>query len=210
MRITDVRPITDKKSLVETETGECFCLYQSELKKNDLFRGAELSEDDYYRIKEEILLKRAKKRALYLLQYGRKTEGKLQEKLARDRYPRDIVEEAVAYVKSFGYLDDDAYVRDYVDLNKSRKSRKEMVFYLRQKGVPKELIDRVMQEEYEPTDPADAIRRILQQKGYDPREKDEKKKQKILGYLVRKGFSFREIKKQMELEEETYEGNWDV
>lgn len=208
MQITKIRPINAKKVFIETDEKEGFCLYLGEVKKLGILCGMELSAEDYQHIREEILVKRAKKRALYLLNFGRKTEDQLKRKLIQDRYPRDVAQEAVAYAKSFGYLDDNAFARDYIELNKGRKSKREMAMALFQKGLSKEEIRQAMEEAYHQADHVDAIRRLLHQKGYDPTEKDEKKRQKIMGYLVRKGFPWREVQRQMELEEEEAACEW--
>lgn len=208
MQITKIRPVNEKKVFIETDEKEGFCLYLGEVKKLGILCGMELSAEDYRHIREEILIKRAKKRALYLLNFGRKTEGQLKGKLIRDRYPKDVAQEAVEYAKSFGYLDDAAFARDYIELNKDRKSKREMALALFQKGLSKEEIRQAMEEVYDQEDHVNAIRRILRQKGYDPQEKDEKKRQKIIGYLARKGFSWREVQRQMELEEEEIRSEW--
>ncbi|MDD7770713.1 regulatory protein RecX, partial [Suipraeoptans intestinalis] len=208
MQITKIRPVNEKKVFIETDEKEGFCLYLGEVKKLGILCGMELSAEDYRHIREEILVKRAKKRALYLLNFGRKTEDQLKRKLIQDRYPKDVAREAVEYAKSFGYLDDAAFARDYIELNKDRKSKREMALALFQKGLSKEEIRQAMEEVYDQEDHVNAIRRILHQKGYDPREKDEKKRQKIIGYLARKGFSWREVQRQMELEEEEIRSEW--
>lgn len=77
-----------------------------------------------------------------------------------------------------------------------------------QKGISKESILHAMKEAYNEEDNVRAIRRLLQQKGYDPREKDDQKRQKIIGYLLRKGFSWREVKGQMEWDEEEPSCEW--
>ena len=42
------------------------------------------------------------------------TEKKLRQKLVEGKYPEDIIDIALAYVKSYGYIDDEAYARDYM------------------------------------------------------------------------------------------------
>ena len=51
---------------------------------------------------EEDLLKKAKLRAMYLLNICDRTEAELREKLKKNEYPREIIEQAIQYVKSFG------------------------------------------------------------------------------------------------------------
>lgn len=64
----------------------------------------------------------------------------------------ELVEQAVAYVKSYGYLDDERYVRNYIEYRKDQKSRRQLEQELQfRKGVSPELIRKVY-EELEPAD----------------------------------------------------------
>ena len=56
--------------------------------------------------------KRAKHRALYLLERCDRTEQELRTKLSRS-YEPEIVEEAIRYVKQYGYIDDKRYAATF-------------------------------------------------------------------------------------------------
>ena len=49
-----------------------------------------------------------------------RTEAQLREKLLQAEFSPELVEEAVAYVKSFGYIDDERYVRNYIEYRSSQ------------------------------------------------------------------------------------------
>ena len=74
-------------------------------------------------MKDEI--RRAKLRALHLLTAMDRTEAQLREKLQAS-YNEEVVEAAVEYVKSFGYLDDERYVKVYIESKSRTKSRKQI------------------------------------------------------------------------------------
>ena len=95
--------------------------------------------------KTDDLTKRAKLRALHLLEYMDRSEHQLYEKLRAD-YPEDVVNIAMAYVKSFGYVNDEGYAKRYIENRKGSKSKEEIKMALLQKGVSKELISNAMQE----------------------------------------------------------------
>lgn len=117
-----------------------------------------------------------------------RTEAQLREKLLAAEFDSETVEAAIDYVKSFGYLDDERYVRNYIEYRKDQKSRLQLVQELQyRKGVPEELIRKVY-EELEPVDEKLLIRRYLEKKGYDPESWDERRKQKAAAALMRKGF----------------------
>lgn len=122
-----------------------------------------------------------------------RTEAQLRDKLLQAEFEAEIVEQAIAYVKSFGYLDDERYVRNYIEVRQSVKSRRQLEQELQyRKGVPKELIQKVY-EELEPADEKALIRRQLEKKNYDPLTCEEKLRQKLIASLLRKGFQMSDI-----------------
>ena len=95
-----------------------------------------------------------------------RTEAQLRDKLLQAEFEPELVEQAIAYVKSYGYLDDERYVRNYIEVRQSQKSRRQLEQELQyRKGVPKELIQKVY-EELEPADEKVLIRRLLEKKYY--------------------------------------------
>ena len=78
----------------------------------------------------EELLKEAKLKALQLLTGMDRTENQLREKLKQKEYPTEIVEQAIEYVKSFGYINDERYAQRYIEYKKTRKSKKELYMEL--------------------------------------------------------------------------------
>ena len=77
MRVTAVTPVDKRKCKVFLEEEDfAFPLYRGEAERFHIQEGSELPEAVYLRIVEEILVPRAKERALYLLQaQGRSTDG---------------------------------------------------------------------------------------------------------------------------------------
>ena len=193
MIITNIEAATNAKYKVYIDGEYAFILYKKELSRYHIAAGQELEEGVWQKIRTEVIGKRAKLRALHLLNDMGRTEAQLRQKLERDGYTTDVVEEAVSYVKSFGYINDENYARIYIDSRKNRKSRKEIFANLLQKGIDREVVDRVFEECYEGEDARKAIAQILKKKHYDPEKADRKETQKILGYLSRKGFGYEDI-----------------
>ena len=193
MIITNIEAATNAKYKVYIDGEYAFILYKKELSRYHIAAGQELEEGVWQKIRTEVIGKRAKLRALHLLNDMGRTEAQLRQKLERDGYTTDVAEEAVSYVKSFGYINDENYARIYIDSRKNRKSRKEIFANLLQKGIDREVVDRVFEECYEGEDARKAIAQILKKKHYDPETADRKETQKILGYLSRKGFGYEDI-----------------
>ena len=109
MTVTKVEPLTKMKFKVYLDGQFAFVLYKGELSRFGIKEGVNLSEEMEEKIRMEVILKRAKLRALHLLEDMDRTEAALREKLRQGMYSADAVDKAVEYVKSFGYLNDARY-----------------------------------------------------------------------------------------------------
>ena len=138
---------------------------------------------------------------MHLLNDMGRTESQLRTKLLRNDYPPDIVEEAIAYVKSFGYINDAEYARNFIENRKEKKSKKEIYAALCQKGLPKDLIETALEERYADDDSIAAIEAIVRKKKFDPKSTDYREMQKMMGYLVRKGFRYDDIRQVIQVSE---------
>lgn len=201
MVVTKVEAVTKTKYKVYVDGQFAFILYKGELSRFHIAEDQELSQEIYEKIRTEVILKRAKLRAMHLLNDMWRTEAQLREKLTRNEYPVDIVEAAISYVKSFGYINDYEYARSFIESRKERKSRREIYMQLVGKGVSRELIDEAFEESYEREDSTEAIRRLLEKKHYDRENTTLEEKKKIMAYLVRKGFGYDDIRKTMQIYE---------
>ena len=146
MVVTRVEAVTKTKYKVYVDGQFAFILYKGELSRFHIAEDQELSQESYEKIRTEVILKRAKLRAMHLLNDMWRTEAQLREKLTRNEYPADIVEAAISYVKSFGYINDYEYARSFIESRKERKRRREIYMQLVGKGVSRELIDEAFEE----------------------------------------------------------------
>ena len=114
---------------------EKYCLlYYNEIRRLGFHEQDEIGQEEFEEL-NKLLLHRAKLKAMSLLKYQDRTKKELKERLMRAEFPEFITEGAVAYVESFGYINDDAYIRNFIDSRKDKKSRREIYALLRQKGV---------------------------------------------------------------------------
>lgn len=200
MIITDLEPITKTKVKVFADEEFAFVLTKSELEHFRLVKGSEIEAALYKHITEEVLLKKAKLKALNLLKARDYTESALRDKLKADFYPPFLIDKAVSYVKSYNYINDARFIDNFCRLNKDTMSRQMLIFKLRQKGAPSELIDAYMSELE--TDSTPQLLRLIRNKCGDNVEefmKDAKKKQKLMGFLLRRGYSYSEIKEAVQI-----------
>ena len=117
MIVTQITGIGKGRYRVYIEEQPAFLLYGGELRKLGIKEGEEISEECLREIREKILPVRAKKRAMNLLQKRDYTAAGLREKLRNGEYPESCIEEAVAYVEAYGYVDDLRYTRDFITYN---------------------------------------------------------------------------------------------
>ena len=80
MNVTKVEAITKTKFRVEVEEEFAFVLYKGELKRYGVIEGEEISKETYDTIRKDVILKRAKLRAMHLLTDMPRTEKGLREK----------------------------------------------------------------------------------------------------------------------------------
>lgn len=196
--ITKVEAVSKTKFRVEVDHEFAFVLYKGELKRFHIAEGEELSEEVYGQIRSEVILKRAKLRAMHLLTDMGRTESGLREKLRQNQYPEDMIEQAMDYVRSFGYLDDLKYAENYIESHKNSKSKKELYGALVQKGVPSEQIQLAFESSYEEESTQEAIQKLIAKRRVDVAAATEEELHKLYGYLARKGFRYEEIRKAIE------------
>lgn len=198
MIVTKIEAVTKAKSRVYVDGQFAFVLYRGELSHYQVKEGQELTEETREKIYAEVLRKRAKLRAMHLLNDMGRTEAQLRTKLERDGYPEEITEEALDYVKSFGYVDDLNYAKNFIEGRKGRKSRKEIYMKLLEKGIAPAEIEEAMEDCYEKEDASGAIRKLIEKRRYRPEEASYEEKQKLMAYLVRKGFSCDDVRRAVE------------
>lgn len=191
MTVTDITPITKSRYRIVLDEELNFVLYKGEMNRLHIRRGEEIMEDTYLCIFHEILPKRAKLRCMNLLQTKDYTHKQLEDKLKRGGYPKEIIEDAIAYVESYGYVDDEKYVRDFIEYNMSKKSRMRIENDLMRKGVRRELIGKIFDELKEDgmeIDEITMIQELMLKKNYNSQSATDEEKRKMYAFLSRKGF----------------------
>lgn len=194
MTVTRTEPCGKTKYRIYLDGEPAFILYKGEMKKLDIREGQSISRETEEQIRSEILLRRAKLRAMHLLEDMDRTETELRDKLRRGEYPDDVVEKAIDYVSSFGYIDDVRYAENYILGRKDLKSRREIRAVLAKKGISGEDIEQAFSACYSEDSEAEAVRRILRKRKFSPESADRAQMQKMYGYLARKGFRYEVIR----------------
>lgn len=194
MTVTKLEPVTKTKYKVFLDEEFAFVLYKGELSRYGIREGEQIDDEVRRRVMDEVVLKRAKLRAMHLLEDMDRTEAGLLEKLRQGLYPEEAIEAALKYVKTFGYIDDYRYAKRFIESRQQTKSRREIYAQLLSKGVSSGQIDLAFEECSGPDSERDAILQIFHKKRVDPAHATEEELHKIYGYLSRKGFRYDDIR----------------
>ena len=200
MEITKIQALTKQKYRIFLDGESAFAVYKGELSRYHLEEGAVLPPEVYEELVNRVLKKRATLRAMHILERTDKTEVQLRRKLEESEYPKEAVESAIAYVTSYGYLDDRRYAEHYIEWKKQGKGKARLKMELVQKGISREIIEEVL-ESTDFGETREMIRQIILKKRKTDIPMNEKEKQRIYGFLMRKGFSSSDILAVMREEE---------
>ena len=174
MIITEIVPVTKQKCRIVTDEQLTFALYKGELSHYHLKVDCEIKNEVWEEIKQ-ILVKRAKLRAMHLLTKKDYTVAELYKKLLDGEYTHE-------------------YVQNYINYHSGKKSRRQIQFELERKGIVKDIIDKYQPDiEDMKNDEIELIRNLLRKRCKSPEEADEKEKSKHYMYLMRKGFQSSDI-----------------
>lgn len=194
--INGIENLGKGKYRIAFDTGISCLVYGYEIRGLKLENGTYIAEEQYEHILKNIVGKRAKKRALHLLERMDRTEQQLREKLLSSEYPVICVDDAIAYVKSFHYLDDSRYAENFTRYSKEKLSRQQIKQKLMTKGVSRDIIDCAVEKEYD-AEESEHIRKLLEKKHYDRESCDEGEFRRVYQYLLRRGFRSNDILKEM-------------
>ena len=181
---------------VAFDNGVSCILYRSEAAQLSIEVQCSLTDENYDYLINEIVGKRAKNRAMHILEQMDRTEHQLREKLAKGEYPQECIDSAVEYVKKYRYLDDERFASSYVRYHQEKLSRQQLSVKLSQKGVSKDIIAEALEMEYE-ADDGEKIRNLLSKRHFDPDNTDRQENNKIYQYILRRGFKSSDILKEM-------------
>lgn len=204
LTITSIKELNKKKLLISINYEEAFALYKGEVRRLHIKEGVVLPESVYEEI-IAILTKRATLRAMSLLTSKDYARQELIDKLAKSRYPKESIKKAVAYVESYGYIDDYRYAYNYFNFKAANKSKRIIEMKLMQKGIDSNIIKEISDGFYEDNQDCELnqsiklIRKKLKLAEDEYIENlDFKEKNKLMAFLFRKGYSMDIINKALD------------
>ena len=167
--------------------------------------GDQISDEELHQLILDSDARRAKEKALYLLEHRNHSKRELTEKIARTAASWEAAEAAAGQKEELGLVDDQAYARDRARemFLRKRWGPLRVKQELRRKGIDGELIEELL-EEYRQRDEgglvAENVRAVLETK-YSGWREDEKQRRRAFAALQRRGYSYEEIREGMAWDE---------
>jgi regulatory protein len=120
-----------------------------------------------------------------------RSEWELRDYFRRKEIDEDAGEHILGRLKGFGYVDDLAFARSWVDNRRLLKpvSKRRLTQELRQKHVPDAIARQVLEDDE--TSDSDTVRELVARKRKQTRYQDDIK---LMQYLVRQGYNYDDVK----------------
>ena len=137
----------------------------------------------------------ARKKAMRLLEHMDRTEKGLRDRLIQGGFSEEAAEDAVAYVKDYGYINDYRYALNYILYRIHSKSRQKIFQELQQKGISRDVASEAWEEasDLEEPDETSLLRTAIEKKCSPGDTLDDKAMRRLYGYLQRRGFRMGDI-----------------
>lgn len=142
----------------------------------------------------------AKDYAAKLLSFCDRSENEIREKILKKGYSEAECEEAVAFCREYGYIDDvrfaNHFVHDSVQIKKLGAYRIRME--LKRKGISDEIIEVALSAI---NDEQEVLKKEMERRFKDADFSDVKIKNKVFGYFSRRGYKPADILRAMEVDD---------
>ena len=194
MTVTGLREYKGDTWEVELDGERKFFVNVEIIDEFHLKKGQEITAEALAQITGADTLRKAKKRALYLLGERAMCRGELLSKLTKT-YGAEVAEEAAEYVCSLGYINDEEYaprLAEYLIKRKQwgvRRARQEML----RRGLDRVLVENTLADI--PEEELDGELMALIEKKYRSKIEDFDDRRRTVAALARRGYGFSEIKR---------------
>lgn len=192
MRITEIKKLRKHLSEIWLDTGRVFSIDSDLCREKELVPDGEINKAQINEYILESDFKRAVSRSVWYIERGDLTERKLAEKLKNSGFKENSSARAVERMKELGLINDAAYAKRLAEnLLSQCVSSREALFKMANKGVPRDLARQTL-DMFE-CDPCQQIKAIIRKKYY-AKLADKESEKKVFAALMRKGFSYADIK----------------
>lgn len=159
--------------------------------------GQELSDEAIAQLQDRETLSQARQSAFNYISYRPRSVAEVRRNLLRKDYDEVVVETIISDLIERNYLDDEEFAAYWVEQRESFKPRSRLALRqeLYEKGVPRAIISRAVQE----VDETEAARRAAERRAYRWSDLSaDEFEEKMIPYLRRRGFNYRIARKTTE------------
>lgn len=183
-----------KKYQIYIDNEYSFDLYLKEIKKYKILINQPISESVLLDIEKNVICKRGKNYVYHLISRKDYTYNELYKKLIKADYKEQYTQVILADIKSQGFIDDLNYTERYIEQMYIKKSKKEIIHNLQNKGIGLYIINKLYDGYFNEYDAANQLihKKI---KGRQLEELSYQEKSKLYNFLYRKGYKYETINK---------------
>lgn len=197
IKILSIEKFKGSTYCIKLSDGDTIYLHSSIIAQYSLKEGSQVPKNALDDIIFDNDFRKAKERALYLLEYRDHSYKELFDKLMKN-YSEQVCFAVMAKMVELSLIDDRKYAKMYARklFEIKHLGKFKARFEMQKKGISRELIDEMV-EMYDD----DAIERLkeLVDKKYARYIADEKGIKKVTGALLRSGYSYSEIKQVLNI-----------
>ncbi len=172
---------------------ELLGVFEAEILAKHCLKSGQKFEDSFF---EELLIENGDyacfNRGLLALEKSMKSEKMLVSYLKEKKYPYSCIEKAVEKLKSYGYIDDEAFCENFISSYMFSKSRRKLKYDLLSKGIDDEIVEEKLDKMLNDEGEAEKCFKLAE-KYMKNKEFDLKNKQKLFNHLAGKGFEYGQI-----------------
>lgn len=201
MRITDIKNQRRNKNRfnIYVDGKFSFSLSEIELVNNKVEIGKEVVEAEIEKLKNNDEKSKALNKALEIIARRVHSEKEVRDKLRKKNFRGDLIDKSIENLKKMGYIDDEAFARAWIESRLLQKPRGRILIKreLLGKGVNPEVVESILELVYNKDRERVELKRL-----YKERKKiiGKTNKDKIIRYLISRGFLWEDIKDTIESE----------
>lgn len=172
--------------------GDFYGIFEAEILARHSLKSGESFDEEFF---EELKIENGDyacfDRGLSILEKGAKSEKMIKDYLKEKGYPKVCIERACEKLKSYGYIDDQAFCENYISIYSDVKSKRKLKIDLLGKGIKEDIIEEKLETLSQEGESEKCLNFAI--KFMKNREKDLKNKQKMFNHLASKGFEYGDI-----------------
>ena len=138
------------------------------------------------------LFKKAKAHAFRFLSYRDRSHWELAQYLKKKEYSHPMIQQTLDYLTELNYINDQRFALQWslFKINKNKIGRSRLYMELSGKGIDKAIIEKTLNAIYEDNPEKDLAEQCARKKWVSLKGiEKEKKKQRLVQFMQRKGFS---------------------